>query len=207
MGNTYPTPGPAPVSSAYRFLQNNNRQNVDIRCQPGEDIRAIHHPPRPTTESLDQVRSSLAKWEAGQNLGTDYFNAKEGMMGKIDAITACLALEPQVDGFVQSANASPTNFGKGAGGEPMSLDTLNSIDDYGYSLRNYITADLADDSNFLQRVSVGKVSTLPVFVGEIPPPSGLGTGATGEELDRGGGLEEGYEGSGWEVAAGAASCG
>ena len=130
------------------------------------------------------------------------------MMGKIDEITACLALEPQVDGSVQSANAPHTaNFGKGAGGEPMSLNTLNSIHDYGYSLRNYIAADLADDSNFLQRISVRKVSALPVFVRDIPPPSGLGTGETGEKLDQDGELEEGYEDRRWEVVAGAASCG
>jgi len=160
------------------------------------------------TESPDQVSSSLAKWEATQNLGRRYFDTKEGMMKKIDAIIACLSLEPQADGFDWPSNAPPTaNFGKGAGGEPMSLDTLNSIDDYGYSLRNYIAADPADDSSFLAGIPVRKVSTLPGFVRGIPSPSGLGTGAVGEKLEQDGGLEEGYEDSGWEVVAGAAGRG
>lgn len=160
------------------------------------------------TESLDRVRSSLAEWEAGQILGKDYFDSKERMTRKIDATTACLALEPQVGGFVQSANAPSTaSFGKGVGGEPISLNTLNSIDDYGYSLRNYIAADPADDSNFLAGVSVREVSTLPGYVCDVPPPSGLGTGATGENLGQDGEPEEGYEDCGWEVVAAVVSRG
>lgn len=215
MRNTYPTPSPSPVGSSYSFLQSSNYQNADIDRHPGNNIGAIREPPRPTknsihigTESLDRVRSSLAEWEAGQILGQDYFDSKERMTKKIDAITSCLALEPQVSGFVQSANAPSTaSFGNGVGGEPMSLDTLNSIDDYGYSLRNYIAADPADDSNFLAGVPVREVSTLPGYARDIPPPSGLGTEAAGESLEQDGELEEGYEDCGWEVVVGVASRG
>jgi len=159
------------------------------------------------TESPDRVRSSLAEWEAGQILSKDYFDSKERMIKEIDAITACLALEPQVGGFVQSANAPSTaNFGEGVGGEPISLDTLNSIDDYGYSLRNYIAADPVDDSNFLAGVSVREVSTFPGYVHDIPP-SEVGTGAIRENPGQDGGLEEGYEDCGWEVVVAVASRG
>ncbi|PUU76706.1 hypothetical protein B9Z19DRAFT_1066413 [Tuber borchii] len=214
MRNSYPTPSPSPFGSTYSFLQSSNYQNADIDHHPDNNIEAIREPPRPTksnihmdTESLDRVRS-LAEWEAGQILGKDYFDSKERMIKKIDAITACLALEPQVGGFVQSANPPSTaDFGKGVGGESMSLDKLNSIDDYGYSLGNYIAADPADDSNFLARVSVREMSTFPGYLRGIPPPSGLGTGGTGENPGQGGELEEGYEDCGWEEVVVVASRG
>ncbi|PWW76055.1 hypothetical protein C7212DRAFT_344522 [Tuber magnatum] len=194
------TPSGSPAGYTIDRPQRNNGQKVGFGCPPSGDIGDIRGPPRPTnscirmvTETPDQVRASLAKWEEGQKLGGGYFQAKERMAKEIDSMATPLSLEPQVNGSVQLVNGHPTaSPGEEVGGGPLSLDALNSPNDYGYSLRNFTTCDPVDDSSFLARIPIG-VYMGPGYVRDIPPTSGLQKGATGEEMGQGGRRERGRE--------------
>ncbi|KAG0134169.1 hypothetical protein HOY82DRAFT_638504 [Tuber indicum] len=197
------TPGTSSAASAPGFSRSGQDHNAGIGRRPSRRARASRNPPGRTTngtrmgtETPEQVRASLDLWEPSQELDRDYFDAKEKMEKRIEAITAPLSLDPRANDFVQPANGHPTpNFQGEVGGEPMTLDALRPVNrDYGYSMRNFIT----DDSNIpAGGAPVGEIYSYPEYAHRIPSTSGLRTGATWGRSEKDGRVGRGYGSCGW----------